>query len=86
VTGRADLFDLIGMASPIIQAVLFLLLTFSVFSWAVILYKFRLFRSIRSEDRRFLTAFESLDDPKEIWPTSSRRRIGACCPTGNRRR
>ena len=60
------------MASPITQAVLFLLLTFSVFSWAVILYKFRLFRSIRSQDRRFLTAFESLDDPKEI-----RRRAAA---------
>ena len=72
MTGRADLFDLIGMASPISQAVLFLLLTFSVFSWAVILYKFRLFRSIRSQDRRFLAAFESLDDPKEI-----RRRAAA---------
>jgi biopolymer transport protein TolQ len=66
VTGRADVFDLIGTASPISQAVLVLLLLLSIFSWAIILYKLKLFRTIRSQDRRFLGVYEALDDPKEI--------------------
>lgn len=63
---RADLFDLIASASLVSQLVLFVLLLFSILSWAIILYKWRLFRTIRKQDRRFLTIFEALDDPKEV--------------------
>lgn len=61
-----DLFDLIRSASPVSQAVLVVLLLFSIFSWAVILYKWRLFRVVRAQDRRFLAVYEALDDPTEV--------------------
>lgn len=61
-----DLADLITSASPVSQAVLVVLLLFSIFSWAVILYKWRLFRIVRAQDRRFLTVYEALDDPTEV--------------------
>lgn len=63
---HSDLFELIGAASPISQVVLIILLGFSVVSWAIIFYKWRLFRTIRKEDRRFLNVYEALDDPKEV--------------------
>ena len=61
-----DLTDLITSASLVSQAVLVVLLALSVFSWAVILYKWRLFRVVRSQDRRFLEVYEALDDPTEV--------------------
>lgn len=61
-----DLSDLIISASPISQGVLIVLLLFSIFSWAVILYKWRMFRVIRAQDRRFLAIYEALDDPTEV--------------------
>jgi biopolymer transport protein TolQ len=61
-----DLTDLITSASLVSQAVLVVLLVLSVFSWAVILFKWRLFRVVRSQDRRFLEVYEALDDPTEV--------------------
>jgi biopolymer transport protein TolQ len=61
-----DLSDLITSASPVSQAVLAVLLALSIFSWAVILYKWRLFRVVRAQDRRFLGVYEALDDPTEV--------------------
>ncbi len=66
MTSSIDLSDLITSASPISQAVLVVLLLFSIFSWAVILYKWRLFRVVRRQDRRFLAVYEALDDPTEV--------------------
>ncbi len=66
-----DLADLIRSASPVSQAVLVVLLLFSIFSWAVILYKWRLFRAVRTQDRRFLAVYEALDDPTEVRRRSS---------------
>lgn len=66
MTSSIDLSDLIASASPISQAVLAVLLLFSIFSWAVILYKWRQFRVARRQDRRFLAVYESLDDPTEV--------------------
>jgi biopolymer transport protein TolQ len=60
------LTDLITSASSVSQAVLVVLLLFSIFSWAVILYKWRLFRTVRIQDRRFLAVYEALDDPTEV--------------------
>jgi biopolymer transport protein TolQ len=66
-----DLADLIRSASPVSQAVLVVLLLFSIFSWAVILYKWRQFRAVRAQDRRFLAVYEALDDPTEVRRRSS---------------
>ncbi|MFZ5877106.1 MAG: MotA/TolQ/ExbB proton channel family protein [Nitrospirota bacterium] len=61
-----DLSDLITSASLVSQAVLAVLLVLSIFSWAVILFKWRLFRVARSQNRRFLEVYEALDDPTEV--------------------
>jgi biopolymer transport protein TolQ len=61
-----DLTDLVTSASPVSQSVLVVLLALSIFSWAVILYKWRLFRVVRTQDRRFLAVYEALDDPTEV--------------------
>jgi biopolymer transport protein TolQ len=66
MTSTLDLTDLITSASPVSQSVLVVLLAFSIFSWSVILYKWRLFRVVRAQDRRFLGVYESLDDPTEV--------------------
>ncbi len=66
MTSSIDLSDLIASASPMSQAVLAVLLLFSIFSWAVILYKWRQFRVARRQDRRFLAVYEALDDPTEV--------------------
>jgi len=63
---RTDLVGLIGAASPITLGALLLLLVFSIFSWAVILFKWRFFRRVSRQDRRFLRLYEALEDPKEV--------------------
>ena len=53
----------LGAVSKIILLVLFL---FSVISWAIILYKWRAFRSSDREDRRFLAAYARTQDKEEL--------------------
>jgi biopolymer transport protein TolQ len=66
VTDHTGLIELISAASPITLGALVLLLLFSIHSWAVILFKFRVFRTVRSQDRRFLSLYEAFDDLKEV--------------------
>jgi biopolymer transport protein TolQ len=59
-TGAADRDDLLTMvtgAGPVVQAVLYLLVFFSVASWGVILYKARQIRAARRTSNRFIEAF-----------------------------
>lgn len=48
---------LIFKAGLIVKFVLFLLLFFSVFSWAIIFFKFRLLSKVEAESREFYQAF-----------------------------
>ena len=48
---------LIFKAGLIVKLVLILLLLFSVFSWAIIFYKFRLLSKVEAESREFYQAF-----------------------------
>lgn len=52
-----DVVQLIREASPVSQAVLVLLLVFSVASWAIILYKAMSFRRIERQSSTFLDVF-----------------------------
>lgn len=52
-------------ADPIVKSVLFILLFFSVYSWAIILFKFVFLRRVESENDRFTHAFrrrKNMDD------------------------
>jgi biopolymer transport protein TolQ len=54
---RMNIFKLIMDASLIVQAILLILLFFSVFSWTIIIFKRRALRAAARESERFLRAF-----------------------------
>ncbi len=53
-----DPLELLGSLGPISIIVLLILLGFSVFSWGIILYKWRLLRLIKKEERQFLQTYQ----------------------------
>lgn len=63
------LFGSLGAVSRIVLLLLFL---FSVISWAVILYKWRVFKTADREDQRFFTAFTKVRDLDELYRQSKR--------------
>jgi len=60
------LVELILTASYITQTVLIILLLLSVFSWAGIFYKFRVFSKSKKATRYFLHEFKKDDDPLSL--------------------
>lgn len=57
---------LIGSLGTVSKIVLLVLLIFSIISWAIILLKWRTFRAVDQEDRRFLQAFSRSKDREEL--------------------
>jgi biopolymer transport protein TolQ len=57
VVGGDELVNLLGQTGPVAKIVLLLLLCFSLFSWAIILSKWSLFRRARVQSSRFQRAF-----------------------------
>jgi biopolymer transport protein TolQ len=57
---RATIPGLVASASPFSKAVLLLLLVLSVYSWAVIWNRMRLYARVARQDQAFLTAFRTL--------------------------
>jgi biopolymer transport protein TolQ len=76
---RSGLFGLLSSLSLVSKLVLFILLVFSVVSWALILYKWRFFRDQEVSDQRFLRAFEKvkMEDPLEAFRKVDRHRGSA---------
>ncbi len=62
-TGPMGLVGSLGTVSKVILLLLFL---FSVVSWAIILYKWRTFRSSDREDQRFLAAYARTQEKDEL--------------------
>ncbi len=60
--GRASIPGLVAQASPFSKAVLLLLLVLSVYAWAVIWNRLRLYARVAKQDAAFLTAFRRLPD------------------------
>jgi len=61
-----NIFKLIGEASIIVQMILMILVFFSVFSWAIIIFKRKSLRSGAAQSRRFLNAFHKSKNLVEI--------------------
>lgn len=59
--------DLVINSSLMAKSVLFLLLIFSVISWAIILQKYFFFRNAKLEDKRFLTYFSKSSNLTNIY-------------------
>jgi biopolymer transport protein TolQ len=57
-----DVFDLVWRAGPMGKLVLLILLGFSVASWAIILYKWRLIRRVKRETHAFREIFAESDN------------------------
>ena len=56
-----DPLELFGSLGTISIIVLLILLGFSVFSWCIILYKWRMFRLIKKEEQQFIQAYQEGD-------------------------
>ena len=72
VPGSGDLIRLVAETTPINQAVLVILVLFSVASWAIILQKFWSFRRSERDTSRFLDIFRR---------SSKFSEVQAACPT-----
>ena len=59
---RADVLELIFHAGIVVKLVLLILFLFSVFSWAIIIVKFRVFRLAEKESKMFLSRFWASKD------------------------
>jgi biopolymer transport protein TolQ len=63
---------LFGSLGAVSKIVLLLLFFFSIISWAVILYKWRVFKTADREDQRFFTVFTKVRDLDELYRQSKR--------------
>ncbi len=57
MVGEISIISLILKAGIVVKLVLLILLFFSIFSWAIILYKYRLFSRVERESDEFQRAF-----------------------------
>lgn len=68
--GGDTVLKLILEAGLVVKGVLLILLSFSVISWAIILYKFRYLSKIEKESERFLREFEKDPDWDRLYKSS----------------
>lgn len=72
LTSNTDIVHLIAQASPLIWAVLLILLLFSAVSWGIIFYKLWVFRRAERQTETFLNVFRK---------SSKFSEVQAVCPT-----
>ena len=61
-----NIIKLITDASVVVQFILLLLLFFSVFSWAIIIFKRRMLRGAAAQSQKFLNAFHRSKNLSEV--------------------
>jgi len=61
-----NIFKLITEASVVVQAILFILLFFSVFSWTIIIFKRKTFRTASAKSKKFLEVFKKSRSLTEV--------------------
>ncbi|WP_353684688.1 protein TolQ [Thermodesulfovibrio sp. 3907-1M] len=64
--------DLIKQTGVVAKAVLLILLFFSILSWAVIFYKWKLFKNMKKENQKFFEAFLNSNGAKELFAIAKR--------------
>lgn len=62
---RGSITDMVASSGPVAKVVLFILLIFSIVSWAIIILKFRLFWQINREAEQFLDIVRKKDRDKD---------------------
>ncbi len=61
-----NIFTLIANASVIVQLILLVLLFFSVFSWTIIIFKRKTFRTATEQNKKFLDVFKKSRSLTEV--------------------
>jgi biopolymer transport protein TolQ len=61
-----DFLKLIVDASPVVQGVLLILIFFSVFSWAIIVFKRKTLKSANSQSKKFLKIFQESKNLSDV--------------------
>jgi biopolymer transport protein TolQ len=74
---KLGIFGLISDAGPVVLFVLFVLLLFSIVSWAIIAYKFGSIRKSLTESSVFLDYFFEVYNVEKIFTESERYRNGS---------
>jgi biopolymer transport protein TolQ len=59
--------DLIKQTGIIVKVVLIILLFFSIFSWAIIFYKIKVYKGMKHENERFFDLFISTNNHKDLF-------------------
>jgi biopolymer transport protein TolQ len=70
--GGDTVLNLIFQAGLVVKIVLLILLFFSVFSWAIIFYKFRFLSKVEKESDEFQRAFEKSKDWDKLYQSTRR--------------
>lgn len=69
---ESEVIQIIIASSTITKLVLVILLFFSVFSWAIIFYKFSSFRKANNENKAFLALYWKVDDLVQLRKAAAR--------------
>jgi biopolymer transport protein TolQ len=69
---ESEIIGIILASSLIIKLVLLVLLFFSIFSWAIIFYKFSSFRKARNENRAFLSLYWKISNIAQLQKAAAR--------------
>ncbi len=64
--------DLIKQTGFVAKSVLLILLFFSVFSWAVIFYKWKVFKNMRKQNHKFFEVFLNSNGAKELFSSAKK--------------
>lgn len=67
-----SIIQLILQAGYVVKAVFLVLLIFSIVSWAIIFYKWRLFSMADKESGNFIRIYSSTLDPKDLYISTKR--------------
>ena len=62
-----SLLDILREVGPVGYGILFILLGFSIISWGIILYKYRMLKYIKKESQKFLELYNENSDLGEIY-------------------
>lgn len=66
------IIDLIKQTGFMARLVLLMLFFFSVFSWAIIFYKWKVFKNMKKENEKFFDAFIESNGAKELFSVAKR--------------
>jgi len=75
MAGGISIISLVLRAGVVVKFVLLILLFFSVFSWAIIFYKYKLFKSVERESEEFQSAFLKSKDMETLYQTTRSLRL-----------